>query len=89
MSKTNDIFLDMLPNVDLHGYDRESARVKVNDFILENRILKNKEVLIIHGIGEGIVRDTVHQELSRNKYVIDHKLANSNIGCTVVKIKLD
>lgn len=89
MSKTNDIFLDMLPNIDLHGYDRESARVKANDFILENRILKNKEVLIIHGIGEGIVRDTVHKELSRNKYVIDYKLANSNIGCTVVKIKLD
>lgn len=87
MTKTNDIFLDMLPSVDLHGYDRESARVEVNRFILENKILNNKEVLIIHGIGEGIVKDAVHKELSKNKNVIEYKLANNNIGCTVVKIK--
>ena len=82
-----DIFLDKLPKIDLHGYDRESARVEVNRFILENKILNNKEVLIIHGIGEGIVKDAVHKELSKNKNVIEYKLANSNIGCTVVKIK--
>lgn len=86
MTKTNDIFLDMLPSIDLHGYDREGARVATNDFVLENKILNNKEFLIIHGIGEGIVKEAVHQELSRNKSVIEYKIANSNIGCTIVKI---
>lgn len=89
MKKVNDIFLDMLPSIDLHGFDREGARVATSDFILESKILKNKEVLIIHGIGQGIVKEAVHQELFRNKNVIDYKIANSNIGCTVVKIKLD
>ena len=87
MSKTNDIFLDMLPSIDLHGYDKDSARIAVNDFILESKLLNNKEVLIIHGIGTGILKETVHHELSRNKNVIDFKLANNNTGCTIVRIK--
>ena len=87
MSKTNDIFLDILPSIDLHGYDRESARVALNDYILENKLLNNKELLIIHGIGEGIIKDIVHYELSKNKDIIEYKLANSNIGCTIVKLK--
>ena len=85
--KVNDIFLDRLPSIDLHGYDRESARVAVNDFILENKILNNLEILIIHGIGEGIIKNTVHYELSRNKSVLEYKIALNNIGCTIVKLK--
>ena len=89
MTKTNDIFLDMLPSIDLHGFDREGARVATSDFILESKLLKTKEILIIHGIGQGIVKEAVHQELSRNKNVLEYKLAGSNIGCTIVKIKQD
>jgi len=85
--KTNDIFLDMLPSIDLHGYDRDTARVAVNDFILESKILNKKEILIIHGLGTGIVKESVHQTLSQNKYVLDYKLASNNLGCTIVKIK--
>jgi len=88
MSKINDIFLDYLPSIDLHGYDRETARVAVIDFILENQLLNNKEFLIIHGKGEGIVKNAVHQELSKNKNVIDYKIVGSNVGCTIVKIKV-
>jgi len=87
MRKTNDIFLDMLPSIDLHGYDRESARVAVNDFILECKLLKIKEILIIHGIGEGIVKETVHTELQKNKNVLEYKITNNNTGCTIIKLK--
>lgn len=87
MKKTNDIFLDILPSIDLHGFDRESARVATSDFILENKILNNKELVIIHGIGEGIIKKTVHYELSKNKDVLEYKVANNNIGCTIVKIR--
>lgn len=85
--KVNDIFLDMLPSIDLHGYDRDSARVAVNDFILENVILNNKEILIIHGVGEGIVKEAVHQELAKNRNVLSYKISNNNIGCTVARLK--
>ena len=30
-----DIFLNRYPTVDLHGLDRDSARMYVNDFVLE------------------------------------------------------
>ena len=44
-----DIFLDRYPRVDLHGFDRDSARMTVNDFILENVTLGNDTIVIVHG----------------------------------------
>ena len=32
----DDIFLSRYPKIDLHGYDRDSARMMVNDFIRDN-----------------------------------------------------
>lgn len=83
----NDIFLDRLPRIDLHGYDRESARVAVNDFVDESFVMGYSEVLIIHGIGSGIVKDTVQEVLSKNKKVREYHINGMNPGCTVVKIK--
>ena len=55
--RLNDIiFIDNLPTLDLHGFDRETARVLINDFINDNIKLKNQFVIIIHGIGGGILR---------------------------------
>ena len=30
------IFIDNLPTIDLHGYDRDYARIAINEFIKEN-----------------------------------------------------
>jgi len=46
----NDIFLDRLPKIDLHGFDRDSARVRVNDFVEEAYLVGYDEILFIHGI---------------------------------------
>ena len=83
------IFIDNLPTIDLHGFDRESARVATNDFINDNIKMKNEFVVIIHGKGSFIVRNTVHETLKKNKYVVDYKLYIFNSGCTIVKIMLD
>ena len=82
-----DIFLERYPKIDLHGYDRDSARMMVNDFVEENMILGNETILIIHGIGSGIVKREVHETLRVNKNVLDYKTDNFNMGCTVVKLK--
>ena len=82
-----DIFLDRLPKIDLHGYDRESARVAVNDFVRESIMMGYSEIVIIHGIGKGIVKKTVQETLSKNKDVISYYLDGMNVGCTVVKIR--
>lgn len=83
-----DIFLSRYPKIDLHGYDRESARVATNDFIDENIILKNDTIVIIHGIGSGIVKESVHDTLKHNKQVLEYKTDNFNHGCTIVKLCL-
>ena len=84
----NDIFLDNLPHIDLHGFDRESAQVLTNDFINEAITLGYKEIIIIHGIGAGIVKNAVHETLSKNKYVLSYQLDSFNIGCTIVYLKV-
>ena len=83
-----DIFLNRYPSIDLHGYDRDSARMTVNDFVDENVFLKNEMIVIIHGIGTGIVKKEVHEALRVNKNVLEYKTDNFNSGCTVVKLKI-
>ena len=38
-----------LPSLDLHGLDRDYARILINDFIRDNHKMKNYKVIIIHG----------------------------------------
>ncbi len=83
----NDIFLDRYPHLDLHGYDREYARMLTNDFIKENIILKNDIVVIVHGHGSGIVKTSVHDTLRENKNVILYKINIFNDGETIVYLK--
>ena len=87
--RLNDIiFIDNLPTLDLHGFDRETARVLINDFINDNNKLKNQFVIIIHGIGGGILRQTTKDVLKQNKNVLEYKIYPFNVGCTIVNIDL-
>ena len=86
MVMLNDIFLDILPKIDLHGYDRDSARVSVNDFVDEAYFMNYDKIVIIHGIGSGILREVVSDTLRKNKKVQSFNIVGSNIGCTLVKI---
>lgn len=83
-----DIFLNRYPTIDLHGFDRDSARMATNDFVDENVFLNQDTIVIIHGIGTGIVKRSVHEALRVNKNVIEYKTDNFNSGCTVVKLKV-
>lgn len=83
------MFYNGLPSLDLHGEYRESALVLLKSFINDNCTLKNKKILIIHGIGKGIIRKCVHDELKRNKNVSSFKLDNFNNGVTVVELKIN
>ena len=78
----------MYPSVDMHGLDRESARVLTDDFVKENIKLGNKKIIIIHGKGSHIVKQSVHQELNKNQYVEDYKLDNFNDGITKSNVVL-
>ena len=83
-----DIFLERYPQIDLHGVDRDTARMLTNDFVLENIMLKNDMIVIVHGKGTGIVKQACHEALKYNKNVIEFKTDNFNDGCTIVKLKI-
>ena len=83
------IFIDSLPKIDLHGYDRETARVYINDFVNDNYKQKINLFCIVHGNGSGTLRLVTSETLKRNKKVIDFKTFYYNQGCTVVEIKID
>lgn len=76
-----------MPTLDLHGMDRDYARILINDFILDNYNIKNQKVVIIHGIGTGIIRKTTQETLKKNKYVEEYKINNFNAGETLVSIR--
>lgn len=82
------IYADSLPKIDLHGLDRDTARVKTLEFINDNKHIKNEIFCIVHGIGSGILKNEVHNTLRNNKDVIDYKLFYNNTGCTIVKIRI-
>lgn len=77
---------DNLPKLDLHGLDRDYARILINEFIRDNYNIKNKRVIIVHGIGTGIIRKTTQETLKRNKLVKAFKIDNFNLGTTIVDI---
>lgn len=81
------IFTDNLPKLDLHGFDVMTSYVCINDFIRDNYKLKNKFVIIIHGVGTGKIRNATREALLKNKYVVKFKIDNFNHGCTIVQIK--
>ena len=76
-----------LPQIDLHGYDRDYARIQINDFIADNYQQKKEKVIIVHGNGAGILRKTTQETLKKNKLVKSYKLDNFNSGTTIVEIK--
>ena len=89
MNLENVIFTDNLPSVDLHGLDRLSARIKINEFINDNKKMKNSIVVIIHGIGSGILKKETNDTLKNNKDVIDYKIFYNNDGMTLANIRID
>ncbi len=88
MNLNDIIFIDNLPTLDLHGFDRQTAKVAIDDFINDNIKMKNSFIVIVHGIGSGILKDTTQKSLAINKKVIEYKIYPFNVGCTIAKIDL-
>lgn len=75
------------PTLDLHGEYSFSAKVLTEEFINDNILLKKEKVCIIHGIGSGILKNTVHELLKHDKRIKSYKIDFLNPGCTIVEIK--
>ncbi len=82
------IYIDNLPTIDLHGFDRDYARVKTLEFINDNIKMKNEIISIIHGRGTGKLKEQTHKTLKNNKNVLDYKLFFNNVGTTIAKLDI-
>lgn len=82
-----DPFIDFLPQLDAHGFTEDIIMTVVNDFIYENYRLGKEKVVIIHGKGQGILKNKIHMDLKKNKYVKNFKLYFMNTGVTIVELK--
>lgn len=80
------MILSSYPTIDLHGYDREYAVYVVKQFIEDNHKLKKPTVVIIHGIGEGILKKVIHEYLKKEPKVKNFKVDIINTGCTIVEL---
>ena len=76
-----------LPSIDLHGYDRDYARILINEFIDDQYKLKQENIIIVHGNGSGILKKMTQEALKRNKYVKEYKIDNFNSGMTIVTLR--
>lgn len=76
------------PTLDLHGETGDIAKILVKDFIYDNYRLKSRYIIIIHGIGKGIVKKRIYEELKIDKYVKNYKQDNFNPGATIVELDI-
>lgn len=76
------------PRLDLHGEIVAMVEVLVNEFINDNKLLKNNTVIIIHGKSTNILTEEVHKVLKKNKNVSKYYLNNWNLGETIVEINI-
>jgi DNA-nicking Smr family endonuclease len=83
------MFVDSFPKIDLHGLDRELARVAIDDFVKDNVTMKNEIIVIVHGFGEGILRATTQETLKNNSSVLKYRIFYNNPGCTIAKLIID
>lgn len=76
-----------LTSLDLHGEDRKSAELLVKQFMDDLWKLKCEKGIVIHGIGNGILKKQVHEVLKRDKRIAKYYIDFFNIGCTIIELK--
>ena len=83
----NYMLFNNLPSIDLHGEDRITAVLKTKEFINDSIKLKNKLIVVIHGIGKNILKNEIHKYLKTDKHVKAFKLNIYNKGMTIIELE--
>ncbi len=87
MSLNDIMFIENLPKLDIHGLDRDTAKINIKQFVSENYELGNKQCVIVHGMGTGILKKVTAETLNSIDEVLEHKTWFFNAGCTVFEVK--
>ncbi len=78
------------PSLDIRGFRGEDAVIRVNEYLDKVSTTHLKQVEIIHGKGDGILKKLVHEQLAKRKEVQKFDLApweQGGPGCTKIQMK--
>ena len=84
----HDPFTARFPRIDIRGETSLTCVAVINSFINDNIKLKNKDIIIIHGKGTGILKKATHECLKGNKHVKKYYIDGFNDGQTIVKLEI-
>lgn len=80
--------LDKYPSIDVHGETRDTVYTVIKNFINDNLKLKNHIIIIVHGKGQGVLKNEIHYHLKQMKEVKTYHLHYWNQGVTVVELNI-
>ena len=84
--KSYNPFLSILPTIDVHGFNRDMLKCNLDEFINVNINLRNKKIVIVHGKGNGILKEEIHFLLKKDRRVKNYYLDGFNIGQTIIEL---
>ena len=87
MIKRIDPFLYNTPSLDIHGFDRYGGVAMIKNFIDNESKIGTKKLIVVHGKGEGILRQATHEYLKSHRRVLEYKLNIFNDGETIIILK--
>ncbi len=83
--------LSFSPDIDLRGKRADDALQILAEFIDEAIMVQSRELRILHGKGNGILRELIRQQLKVNKLVEwfgDEQVERGGAGITIVRLEI-
>jgi DNA mismatch repair protein MutS2 len=83
--------LSFSPEIDLRGKRADEALQILSDFIDEGIMVQRRELRILHGKGNGILRELIRQQLKVNRLVEwfgDEHIERGGAGITLVRLEI-
>ena len=87
MIKRIDQFLYNKHTIDIHGFDRYGGVAMIKNFIDNESKIGTKKLIVVHGKGEGILKQATHEYLKTDRRVLEYKLNIFNDGETTISLK--
>ena len=84
----HDPFTSRFPRIDIHGETSMTCVAVIHSFIKDNVKLRQKNIIIIHDKGSGVLRKATHDYLKKNKYVLKYYIDGMNDGQTIVELDI-
>ncbi len=81
------LLFEHVPHLDLHGENADIAKVLVHEFLRDCYLSHEERCVIVHGKGQGIVRNAVYQVLKGERYIDHYELDMYNDGQTLITLK--